>query len=323
MQVTDAAVSQLHQKAIVCVTHDHRPIAPDLPLMIEGGVTAKLFQFALDVDVEAGLDASRNRTEGWLRLATAGLEEALRDIQEHPDQCILATTAQDIRRAKRDGKVAILLGTEGTRWLEGSLEPLRLFYRLGLRELQLTWALPNDLAPDGSLSSFGKEVVEECRRLGILVDLTHVPENVFWSVVNQNSGPLIISHGAAAGVTTDMDDAHLLAIAATGGLIGIHFFTTYLGQNPSPDDVVKQVDYLAQCIGINHIALGVDFFPTDGVWKKFQQDQNTPNLRWAIKDFSEMPRISRCLLEHGYSEEDVEKVLGGNFMRVCEQVFGS
>ena len=129
-------------------------------------------------------EASKTRTEGWLQLATRGMEGALREIEAHHDHCILARTASDIRQAKRAGKVAILLGAEGARWLESSLEPLQLFHRLGLRELQLTWAFSNPLVPDAHLSFFGKEVVSKCNWLGILVNLTHIPKDAFYEVIN-------------------------------------------------------------------------------------------------------------------------------------------
>lgn len=322
VQISSAA-ERIHQDSIICVTHCHRPVGEDVPLMLAGGVTSKILQFALDADVETGVNASVNRTEGWLRLAVMGIEQALADIHDNKEKCFLATTAQDIRRAKREGRAAIMLGTEGTRWLEGSLEPLRLLYRLGLRELQLTWAFPNAVVPDGKISAFGREVLRECSRLGIIVDVTHIPEAAFWEVMDLHDGPVIISHGSANGVTTDQNDEHLKAIAAKGGLIGIHFFTTYLGEHPAPLDVYKQVDYLADRMGIDHIALGVDFFPTEGAWRRFQSDQNTPHLRWAIPDFSEMPRITQCLVDQGCSNEDIAKILGGNFLRVCEQVLDS
>ena len=91
---------------------------------------------------------------------------------------------------------------------------------------------------------------------------------------------------------------------------------------PTPDDIFKQIDYIAELVGIDHIALGVDFFPTEGVWRDLQIAQGAANLRWAVKDMSEMPKITQCLVEHGYSEVDIHKVLGGNFLRVCQEVFG-
>jgi membrane dipeptidase len=290
--------------------------------MIAGGVTAKVYQVTLDVDIAAGYEASRAQTEGWLRLATSGMENALHEIEVHHEHCILAKKANDILQAKEGGHVAIFIGAEGARWLEGTLEPLHLFHRLGLRELQLTWSFPNPLVPDGQLSSFGREVVSECEQLGIIIDLTHIEEEAFYQVIDLTRQPVIVSHGASRSVTMDLDDDRIRALASAGGVLGIHFYRTYLGSNPNAEEVFRQIDYVAGLVGIDYVALGVDLFPTGGRWRDFQIAQGITDLRWAVKDLSEMPKITRCLVEHGYSEEDVRKVLGYNFLRVCREVFG-
>ena len=314
---------RIHRDAIVVVDHDHRPIGPDLPLMAAGGVTAKVYSGTLDVDAAAGFDVSRNREEGWLAGAVDAMTATLADIDRHADTCSLATTAADVRRAKEQGRIGILLGAEGARWLESSLQPLRLFHRLGLRELQLTWAFPNSLGPDGNLSAFGREVVAECGRLGVIVDVTHIPRPAFAQVLAAAKKPVIVSHGTAAAVRTDLEDGQIRDLAATGGVLGVHFYISYLGPDPTPDHVVRHIDYVAALVGIEHVALGVDFFPTDGAWYDLQAAQGTTNLQWAVDDMSGMPRITEALAARGYSEEDIRAVLGGNFLRVCEATFGS
>src|SRR5687767_14465320 len=115
---------ELHDRSLVFVAHDHRPIAADVPLMRRGGVTAKVYQVTLDVDLEAGFEASSGRADGWEALAHAHLDAALSDIEAAGPGCRLATTTGDIEAAKAAGDVAIVLGAEGTRWLGDSLEPL-------------------------------------------------------------------------------------------------------------------------------------------------------------------------------------------------------
>ncbi|MHB0936795.1 MAG: dipeptidase [Armatimonadota bacterium] len=314
-------MSNFHHRSIIAVMHDHCPIAEDVPRMLAGGVTCKCFQVSLDVDVEAGTAASATIQEGWLRRMAEGMEAALVEIDATGS--ILVRAAADIERAKAEGKAAIMLGCEGSRWLEGSLAPLRLFHWLGLREMQLAWIYPNHVVPDGQLSDFGRQVIAECNRLGVIVDLTHLPPNVFLAAAEASAKPVIVSHGSCAAVTTDLSDRQLQALADTGGLLCVHFFNTYLGDDPTPEDVVKQVDHVAQTVGIDHVALGCDFFPTEGAWRKLQEDQNTLVVNWAIDDLSQMPRITQALLDRGYSEADVQKVLGLNFLRVCQEVFGS
>jgi membrane dipeptidase len=249
------------------------------------------------------------------------MENALDEIEANLGRCKLAKTVTDIQAAFEEGGVAILLGTEGAHWLEGSVKPLRLFHRLGLRELQLTWDTPNELVPDGHLSGFGLNVISECARLGIIVDVTHIPQQAFYEVMEVSERPVIVSHGTACGVTEDLEDEQIQALAATGGLLGVHFYTTYLGPSPGPEDVVRQIEYIAEIAGIDHVALGADFFPTEGAWRDLQVAQGTTELEWAIPDMSEMPRITECMVERGFSALDVQKVLGKNFLRVCEQVF--
>ena len=315
-------MDQIHRDSIVIVAHDHRPIGPDLARMSTGGVTEKVYQVGFDVDIVAGYEVSKTRKEGWLNQAVRDMETALGEIDANREQSVLARNVSDVHKAKADDRVAIILGSEGARWLEGSLDPLGLFYRLGLRELQLTWAFPSPLISDGGLSDFGAEVVSECQRLGILIDLTHIPKPAFYQALDLAQHPFIVSHGAAQSVTKDLDDDQIGALVATGGVLGIHFYTSYLGPDPTPESVFRQIEYVGERFGVDHVALGVDFFPTDGPWRDLQIAQGTTDLRWAVEDMTGMPAITRCLLDHGWSEEDVRKVLGLNFLRVCQEVFG-
>jgi membrane dipeptidase len=313
---------QLHEDSIVVVLHDHRPIAADVPLMRQGGVTAKVFQVTLDVDVPAGLEASMHRPAGWLELAEAHFRQALGELADVGLLCRQATTARDIEEAKRTGQVAVLLGTEGSRWLQGDLETLHRFYDYGLRELQLAWAFANDVVPDGRLSGFGRELIAECNRLGVVIDLTHLPPQAFDEVIAATRRPVMVSHGSAAGLTVDLSDEQIRRIAGTGGVLGVHFFTSYLGPNPTPAAVVEQVRYVADLVGIDHVALGVDFFPTDGDWLKLVRATGTPEMQWAIEDLSQMPVITQALLDAGFSPDEVRQVLGLNALRVYRDVIG-
>lgn len=310
----------LHRESIVVVVHDHLALAEDIPRMVAGGVTAKVHQIAIDVEPELGFVGSRLCETGWLTRARDGMLDALRAI-ETCGECSLALSADDVYRAKESGRVAIFLGAEGTRWLEGRLEHLHEFYEAGLRELQLYWSYPNAVIPNGRLSSFGREVIAECDRLGVIVDLTHLPSAAFDDVLEAASGPVIVSHGTAAGVTLDLTDSQIRDVASSGGLVGVHFFTSYLGPSPSPENVARQVEYIAELIGVDHIALGVDFFPTGTAWKELQLSQGTDVLEWAIESYAEMPSITEALSGTGLHREQIQKVLGLNFLRICSDVF--
>ena len=302
--------------------HDHRSIAEDLPLMRAGGVTAKVFQVGLDVEIGQTFAASVSKTKGWTKRTLVSMEEAIRVIEEHKDVATLALTASDIERAKESGKIAILLGVEGGKLLEGELSLLQTFHRLGLRELQLTWAVPNQLVKEGRLTSFGKDVVTECARLGLIVDVTHIPDRAFCEVMEVAEKPVIISHGAARAVNTDLDDKHIKAIAHTGGVIGIHFYSTYLGSPPTVSAVCDHVAYITDLVGIDHVGLGIDFFPSKGAWRNLQLAQGTKDISWAIPDLGSMPLVTEALTKRGFKDQDVQKVIGLNFLRVCRDVFG-
>ena len=316
---------QLHREHVVWVMHDHRPIAPDVPLMLKGSVTGKIYNLGLDIDVEQGIAASAARREGWARRTMATLEEAEGAIRADPQHVLLARSVEDILRAKRQGKVAILFGVEGGKLLEGRLELLQTFYDRGLRELQLCWAVPNQIVEEQNLTAFGRQVVRECDRLGIIVSLTHISTPAFFEVLEMTRKPPIVCHGIASipgWQAADLTDRKLKALASRKGLLGIHFYRSYLGSRPSVERVVEQVDHIANLVGIDTVGLGIDFFPTHGPWRKMQLDQNTREITWAIPHIGEVVRVTEALLARNFPEDDIIKVLGGNFLRVCKAVFG-
>jgi len=315
----------LHKKHVVFVIHDHNPIEPDVPRMSAGGVAGKLFNLGVDVDIEAGISASATRRTGWSKKILAALDDVDRLLANHQQRVTLVRTAEEIEGAKRAGKIAIMLGVEGGKLLEGNLELLKTFYDRGLRELQLRWAVPNQIVEDENLTYFGRQVVKECNRLGIIISLTHIPTPAFYDVIALTHKPPIVCHGVATvpgSGMSDLTDRKLKALVAHRGVVGIHFYTTYLGPQPTVQRVVQQVDYLANLVGIETIALGVDFFPTTGAWEKFQRDQGATNIQWAIPHIGEIAQVTEALLARNYPEPDIAKILGGNFLRVCREVFG-
>jgi membrane dipeptidase len=300
------------------VIHDHNPVAPDVARMRAGGVTAKVYQVGVDVVIGKDFLATAGRPDGWERQARAALDEAKQAVAADPRHLLLALTAGDVIRAKKEDKTAILLGVEGGKLLEGKLDALERFHRLGLRELQIRWAVPNPLVEQDSLTEFGRAVVRECQRLGIIVDLTHMPEKAFWQVVEQATGPLIVSHGTGREL-----GQRVKAIADRKGVIGIHFYSSYLGVRPSVIQVLDAVDHLVERAGVGVVALGVDFFPTDGKWQDFQRAQGTQDIAWAIPSLAHLEEVTHGLVARNYTDEQIRAILGGNFLRVCREVFGA
>ena len=284
----------------------------DLPRLREGGITAQLFACFVPVE-EYHRSATRHAMQRLDMLHLA--------VESHPDEILLATGAADIRRAKAEGKIAGILGLEGAEPLGDSIETLRCFYRLGVRNLGLTWNFRNDAA-DGvmegpnarGLSEFGVRVVEECNRLGIVVDVSHLAAAGVRDVLQVSQQPVIASHSnarAAFDHYRNLSDAQIEAIVAGGGLIGVTFVNAFLHNPPGDatiDNVLDQIDYLVGVAGADHVTIGSDF---DGA-----------SMPRGLEDATCYPSLTAGMLARGHSETTIRKVLGLNFLRVFEQVTG-
>jgi membrane dipeptidase len=285
-----------------------------------------VYQLGVDVEINARFVASAKRRDGWTRTTLEALKSAAEVIRTDPQHILLATTATDLVRAQRERKVAIVLGVEGGKLLEGKLDALKTFHDRGLRELQLRWAVPNQIVEGSELTDFGRQVVRECNRLGVIISLTHCPPPAFFAAAELSDKPVIVCHSVAnrtpASDGDTLSDRQLRAIARRRGVVGLHFYTSYLGQIPTVRQVADQVDYVAQAAGIDTVALGCDFFPTQGEWRDFQRSQGAKDIVWAVPDLGHLVRVTEALLARNYPEGDIKKVLGGNFLRVCQEVFG-
>jgi len=333
--------------------HDPRDGHVDLPRMKEGGLTGAFF--AID-----GLDQVKGPE--IVEPSLAGLD-ALRSLAEQmPDKVALCLTAADVRRAKQSNKVAMLIGVEGGHMIHDSLATLRTYARLGARYMTLThfvntsWADSSGEPPahDG-LTDFGRQVVREMNRLGMVVDISHVSDKTFYDALETSTAPMIASHSSCrvlAGHVRNMTDEMIKALAAKGGVIQINFHAPYLddaydqaqkqlqpeidalrkdleAKYPGPENtakraeelrafqssrlpkvswtkIVEHVDHAVKLVGADHVGIGSDM---DGAV-----------MPEGMEDCSHLPRITEELLRRGYSEADVKKILGGNTLRVMEQV---
>ena len=284
----------------------------DLPRLREGGVTAQIFACFVPVH-----EYHRSATRYALRMLD-GLQEA---IAAHPDELLLATGAGDIRRAKAEGKIAGILGLEGAEPLGDSLAVLRSFHRLGVRVLGLTWNFRNDVA-DGvmegrtaqGLSPFGRQVVAECNRLGILIDVSHLAPAGLEDVLQVSQQPVIASHSNARGLhdhSRNLSDGQIEAIASRGGLVGVTFVDAFLHRpagEATIEHVLDQIDYLLRVAGPEHVMIGSDF---DGA-----------DMPQGLEDATRYPALGAGMLARGHAEAVIRNVLGLNFLRVFEQVTG-
>ena len=362
--------AKLHREAIVVDTHIDTPQRfldedfdltsrdpkghIDLPRMKEGGLDAGFMSIYVDMRRHQGLEATRR--------ALQLIDSVNQQVARHPDQLVLATSAADVRRAHKQKKIALLMGMEGGTPIADDLRLLRLFYQLGVRYMTLTHGLANNWADSSTdepkhngLTDFGKEVVREMNRLGMLVDISHVSDKAFYDALEISQAPMIASHSSCRALCKhprNMTDEMIKALAAKGGVIQINYhigfldqtyadayekiapelrarmralaeqykdddhalsearealFKDYQAQLPkvSWERVVEHVDHAVRLVGPDHVGLGSDF---DGA-----------TMPEGLNDVSYLPRLTQALLDRGYREKDIKKILGGNTLRVLEE----
>ena len=279
----------------------------DIPRLVEGGVGGQFW--SVYVPGTLGKDEA----------VTAVLEEidvVHRMVGAYPDRFRLALTADDVEKAFEDGKIASLIGAEGGHSIGGSLGVLRMLYRLGVRYMTLThnqnvgWA---DSATDdpgvGGLSDFGREVVREMQRLGMLVDLSHTAPSTMRDAIAVARAPVIFSHSSALAVCDhprNVPDDVLLRLKGNGGVCMVTFVPRFVALEPETATlatVANHIDHIREVAGIEHVGIGGDY---DG----------TPELPAGLGDVSRYPALFAELLRRGWTEDDCPALAGGNILRV-------
>ena len=340
-------MENLPKETITAITHDHTMYSLAsrrqrgeravfsrhfAPLIRQGGVD--LIGWVVGGDPPFfGID---NDNPWWGSLAL--LDMLWQEAEESQDTLAICLNYQDIENAVAEGKIAILITMEGGLPLEEgsypeSLVNLRTLYRLGLRSLQfvgqdwnrLTDASEEHPHPTKGLTPFGKNVVREMNRLGMLIDLAHIPDPdpVFEDIIAISQAPVIDSHRGVRGATDiprNISDQRVKMIAKTGGVIGLQFFSVVLANEPNHratiDDLMRHIDHIVQVAGVEHVSLGPDFLEPDLI------NRSSDHFAQGIEDITKLPRVADALVSHGYSEEDIRKILGGNILRVYRQVIG-
>ncbi len=240
------------------------------------------------------------------------LDKILKTVSD--GDAVLATAPEAVLDARRQGRVALIAALEGADGLEGRLDALHDLYRRGLRLIQLVHFRANELGhiqtypySPGGLTSFGAEVVREANRLGLLVDLAHANTETITDAIRVSRAPVLFSHtGVKALYEGDryLSDEEIRAIARTGGLVGI-----WPNGESSPEmaDLVRHIDYVRRLVGIDHVGIGSDLRGMSRYTRGFGEEAN-------------FRAIGEALLAAGFTDEEVGKVMGGNFMRVWRRV---
>jgi membrane dipeptidase len=336
--VIDERAAALHREAMVLLCHDHLWQPADFAAAVTGGVTARIVHAFVDVaiwDGPAAFEATARQEDGVARRAMVAFDDVLSYVDSHPEQTLLVRTAADLRRAKASGRAGVILGSEGGRLVEGSLELLRCYHRLGLRHIQFNWDFPNRIAAcqrqegddDSGLTEFGRELIAEMNRLGMVMDTSHSSHRTRVETFALSQQPVIHSHAGAKSLTDrpqNLTDEELKALAEIDGVIGLHFFSRLVNtRGPDAgqatiDDLCAHIEHIKQVAGIRTIALGPDWFPYHpfGPWT----EASGFSFVAGLEHIDRLPNLTAGLLERGYPEPEVEAILGGNLLRVLDAV---
>lgn len=325
----------LHQDAIVIDTHSD--VLNDVAVRRLAGETEVLRRIHLPRWQTGGVNAvvatiftedvykPERATTRAFQILGAGLD----DVAETPEIEWCRNRA-DIEATVADGKIAFLLAIEGAECIQGTACAVRVFYDLGVRNIGFCWNQRNMLAEgvgeiesNGGLTERGREYVRECNRLGIMLDVSHLTPKSFWDTIETSDGPVVASHSNAMALCShkrNLDDEQLRAIAGTGGYVGINGVAAFISddvQEASLEKMLDHLDYVANLIGVEQVALGpdfVDFLTFEGESPRTDDIVYPPQF----ENITMMPNVTAGLLERGYSEADIRGILGLNFLRVME-----
>jgi membrane dipeptidase len=367
-----ARARKLHFSSIVVDTHDDTTQrlldgkfdlgarsttgSIDIPRMREGNLSAIFFSIWMPSKVTGPEAVDR---------ALVQIDAVREQVRKHPNDLVLATTAAEIREARKQGKIAALMGVEGGHMINSDLAVLRAYTALGVRYMTLThsgndeWAdSSTDKAVHNGLTDFGKDVVREMNRLGVLVDISHVSDKTFYDTLEVSKAPLIASHSSCRAICDarrNMTDPMIKDLAAKGGVIQINYHVGFLSQeflsaevaNPELNKAIAAE--VAQRCGENG---GCQLIEGDRITREYVEQGKLPrvdytkiiehidhavkvagvdhvglgsdfdgaNMPYGMEDATKLPVITEALLKKGYSESDVRKILGENTLRVMAEV---
>jgi membrane dipeptidase len=327
----------------------------DIPRMREGGMNGIFFSIWID---------GRIMGPPAVEKALDQIDAVRQNVRKYSKDLVLARTAEDVRRAHAQGKIAALMGVEGGHMIGNDIRVVRIFADLGVRYMTLThfyndeWAdSSTDKPAHNGLTDFGKDVVREMNRQGILVDISHVSDKTFYDALRVSKAPLIASHSSCRALCNhprDMSDDMIRALADKGGVIQINYEKSFIDQaykdaydketggvvqhlteltkscNDDPACISREMSKLQQKLVeegklphvsweriVDHIDHAVKLVGADHVG--LGSDFDGADMPDGMEDCSKLPKITEALFRKGYSEDDVRKILGGNTLRIMEQ----
>ena len=258
-------------------------------------------------------------------------------IRTHPDLFVQVETVADIDQARREGKLAVAFDLEGMNALNGDIGMVDLYYRLGVRQMLFAYNR-NNLAGGGchdedvGLTDFGREVIREMNRVGMVVDCSHCAYRTSMEAIEASESPVIFSHANARELCDherNIWDDQIRACAATGGVIGVTGVGIFLGpKGPTVEHLAEHIDHMVALVGADHVGFGMDsvlhahkahqpFTRSREYWPERQY----PDSGTGYVPPEEAPRLTQALLDRSYSEKDIRGILGENFRRVAKAVW--
>ena len=377
-QKTKPNARTIHDSSIVIDTHADTPgrfvdenfdMATDTPVTEghmdfgkarAGNLGAEFFSIWVNPEIKTG----------YTKRALDMIDSVYQQAAKHPDQMVMAFSADDIAKARtaKQKRLAALMGLEGGHAIENNIRILRDFYRLGVRYMTLTWANTNEWADSSGdvddakiqhhngLTDFGKDVVREMNRLGMMVDISHVSDKTFWDTIEVTKAPLIASHSCARaldGHARNMTDDMLRAVAKNNGVVMVNFYSgfvdenyrqAYLAQKPERDKAVQEYKDRVASTGKPDVAGHVDVEkewaskiprpPFESLIKQIDyvakvagidhvglgsDFDGITSLPQGIDSVADLPKITEALVAKGYTEQDMRKLLGENLLRVFRE----
>ena len=282
----------------------------DIPRLRAGGVGGQFWSVFIPVEIQGPAAVVTTLEQ---------IDIVHRMVRKYPDTFELATTAADVERIFKAGRIASLIGMEGGHSIDNSLTTLRMFYATGARYMTLThssntgWADScTDKPASHGLSTFGEEVVREMNRLGMMVDLSHTSPETMEDAIRVSEAPVIFSHSGARALNDhvrNVPDNVLEMLGKNGGVVMVNFYPVFLAKDGKATvaDVANHMDHIRKVAGPDHVGIGSDF---DGI----------PSVPVGLEDVSKYPALTAELLRRGWSDDDVKKALGLNVLRVMRRV---
>jgi membrane dipeptidase len=339
----DARVARLHRAGIVDLHFDlpmdlyekrARPgtlVSHYLPEFEEGNIGV----LGVAIYIE-----DRYLPEMGLRVALDQVARLYAEVDAASDRFAICRTFDEIARARTAGKIALIITMEGVEPLGDDVDLVRAFYELGLRSIGLTHARRNAAAsgaifkPSGSprdgLTSFGRDLVRECERLGIIIDLAHINPKGFEEIVDLTSKPLIVSHANARkfyDIERNISDEQIKIVGQRGGVIGVNAILVSPNREDSTvDRYVDHIEHIVDLIGIDGVGIGFDFceylfdqLPAQ-VRADLEQKLTLPHFIPDLTNHRHASNLTAKLIGRGFRDEDIEKILRGNWLRILRDL---